>query len=661
MIKEHSKTIMAKLLANENITVKHGSYPTAFFDVRQRLLALPLWNNSEVYDLLLAHEVGHALYTNADEWESVRKTHSDIPQSTFNVVEDIRIEKLVLRKYPGLLSAFKRGYQNMFDTDKMGINRAKVIKLNDYQFVDRLNIKAKLRDLVKVEFTRDEQKIVHRAHAMETWQDVVDVVVMIKEHLARTLNNPSGIVMGMDVSDLDLDKNSEFFGELPESFKELMEKHTEHHDNKSAGESTSEGENKEISGASSTGGNSGITASEEDIKKAMVSETDAEMEEIKYSYVEKERDGTLTKVFEGVHPSHQKNILISFEKLQAQRKEFANSDETKKFILEIKDVVSCMAKDFEMRKSAYQFKKATVSKSGTLDLGQLHNYKFSDDIFLRSTKLGEYKNHGIVMLVDYSGSMSGIMPDVIRQLLILVSFCKKVHIPFDVWGFTSSNKLQYEVLGHVHVKSLAVFNLISSFMSKKEYTTAFSELVARTDKRKFYMTAYGYESMSDTPLNEALLSMTDVIKEFRRKTNVQKLSLINLTDGEAGPMSRHGFVKVVDTYEKYDYYGNFTEKILNRFKKSGLVDNTMNYFLLNYVPYSLQINDKKFGKKGYIVVDNKNGYDRVILLNSRDLNEAEELQIGSLKKSDISKAFKKFNSGKQKNRVVATKFSEILA
>lgn len=657
MIKEHSKTIMAKLLANENITVKHGSYPTAFFDVRERLLALPLWNNSEVYDLLLAHEVGHALYTNADEWDSVRKTHSDIPQSTFNVVEDIRIEKLVLRKYPGLLSAFKRGYQNMFDTDKMGINRAKVIKLNDYQFVDRLNIKAKLRDLVEVEFTKDEQKIIDRAHAMETWQDVVDVVVMIKEHLARILINPSGIVMGMDVSDLDMNENSEYFGELPESFKELVEDYTEHFNNKSAAESTSEGESRGISGASSTG----IPASEEDIKKAMQSETDAAMEAIKYSYVEKEKDGTLTKVFDGVHPAHQKNILIPFEKLQAQRKEFANSNETKKFILEIKDVVSCMAKDFEMRKSAYQFKKATVSKSGTLDLGQLHNYKFSDDIFLRSTKLGEYKNHGIVMLVDYSGSMSGIMPDVIRQLLILVSFCKKVHIPFDVWGFTSSNKMQYEVTGNVHVKNLAVFNIISSFMTKKDYATAFSELVARTDKKKFFYTAYGYESMSDTPLNEALLSMIDVIKEFRRKTNVQKLSLINLTDGEAGPMSRHGFIKVVDTYEKYDYYGNFTEKILNRFKKSGLVDNTMNYFLSNYVPYSLQINDKKFGKKGYIVVDNKNGYDRVILLNSQRLNESEELQIGSLKKSDISKAFKKFNSGKQKNRVVATKFSEILA
>ena len=58
------KGTLAKLLATENLTVEHRRVSTASFDVNNRVLVLPVWEASEtVYDLLVGHEVGHALYT----------------------------------------------------------------------------------------------------------------------------------------------------------------------------------------------------------------------------------------------------------------------------------------------------------------------------------------------------------------------------------------------------------------------------------------------------------------------------------------------------------------------------------------------------------------------------------------------------------------------
>ena len=67
-----SQSTLSRLLAKENITVQHGNYSTAFFDVKSRVLGLPIWKDvsKDVYDLLCGHEVGHALFTPLDGLES---------------------------------------------------------------------------------------------------------------------------------------------------------------------------------------------------------------------------------------------------------------------------------------------------------------------------------------------------------------------------------------------------------------------------------------------------------------------------------------------------------------------------------------------------------------------------------------------------------------
>ncbi|SVE36499.1 uncharacterized protein METZ01_LOCUS489353, partial [marine metagenome] len=72
----NTKSLLAKLLATENVTVEHGNYPTAAFDVKNRVLKLPVWKemSGSLYDLMVLHEVGHALWTPEEGWhESASK------------------------------------------------------------------------------------------------------------------------------------------------------------------------------------------------------------------------------------------------------------------------------------------------------------------------------------------------------------------------------------------------------------------------------------------------------------------------------------------------------------------------------------------------------------------------------------------------------------
>ena len=142
------KSVLARLLANENISVQQGNYSTASFDIVNRVMRLPLWKDmsNDLYDLLVGHEVSHALHTPSDP--NVLNV-PNVPFSFINIVEDIRIEKKILRKYPGLIGNFTRGYDELFEMDLFG---TKDKDLSTLPFMDKLNIKSKGRAAVEVDF-----------------------------------------------------------------------------------------------------------------------------------------------------------------------------------------------------------------------------------------------------------------------------------------------------------------------------------------------------------------------------------------------------------------------------------------------------------------------------------------------------------------------------
>ena len=139
---------LAKLLATENLHVEHRKISTAYFDVQKRVLALPIWKDvtGNVYDMLVGHEVGHALYTPLELLE-------DAPKDFVNVVEDARIEKMMKKTYPGLRKSFYQGYNELFARDFFGVKEQDVSKL---AFIDRINLHYKIGSLLQVPFSAEE-------------------------------------------------------------------------------------------------------------------------------------------------------------------------------------------------------------------------------------------------------------------------------------------------------------------------------------------------------------------------------------------------------------------------------------------------------------------------------------------------------------------------
>ena len=80
-----SKSILAKLLAAENITVSHQNIKTAMFNLKTRTLVCPVWKDmdGDLYDLLMGHEVGHALNTPEAGWHSAIHDENGKPLGKF--------------------------------------------------------------------------------------------------------------------------------------------------------------------------------------------------------------------------------------------------------------------------------------------------------------------------------------------------------------------------------------------------------------------------------------------------------------------------------------------------------------------------------------------------------------------------------------------------
>ena len=100
-----------------------------------------------------------------------------------------------------------------------------------------------------------------------------------------------------------------------------------------------------------------------------------------------------------------------------------------KFKKEAQKEVNYLVKEFEMKKSAGAYARATTSRTGILDTSKLHTYKYNEDLFKKVSILPDGKNHGLIFVLDWSGSMSREMLDTIKQLYNLIWFCNKVQIP----------------------------------------------------------------------------------------------------------------------------------------------------------------------------------------------------------------------------------------
>ena len=186
-VNKDAKSLLAKMLATENIHVVHKKMPTAYFDTKNRELGLPILKEmtGDIYDMMCLHEVGHALWTDNDEWMAIVKKDNDddLPKSFINITEDVRIERKIKAKYPGGLKSFLRGYAKLYRDDFFGTASRDFETMN---LADKINLHAKIGSITGITFNEEETVIYDKckdavtfAHAVEAARDLYEYC---KEH-----------------------------------------------------------------------------------------------------------------------------------------------------------------------------------------------------------------------------------------------------------------------------------------------------------------------------------------------------------------------------------------------------------------------------------------------------------------------------------------------
>jgi len=696
------KSHLAKLLATEDLVVEHKHVETAQFNVHTRVLTLPVWEkaSSEVYDMLVGHEVGHALYTPDSDWILTRK----ISPQMVNIVEDVRIEKLMKRRYAGISKTFYRGYQELSDEDFFCLENENIPTMS---LADRINLHFKIGNFVSIPFNANEQYIVEMVVACETFDDVLDAAEELYKFCKQEMQNK---------------KN-----EVPEGTQESSEGTQANVPNPGGGDD-GEGEPENMESDESYGG----TAETDNTFDDDFGDLDGEPEtKTVDSLADAIKDLASMDGYENVYIEVPKvdasKIIIDNKKIHdsfcewddVPAEAFEPIDiEFVKFKKDARKEVNYLVKEFECRKSADSYARATTSRTGVLDTSKLHSYRYHEDIFKKVTTLADGKNHGLVFVLDWSGSMCDVMLDTIKQLYNLIWFCKKVSIPFEVYAFTndypiaSSDEHGNPTLREpCYQKRDGVFAIPEYFSLLNLFTHKTNGKVLEEQMKNIFRLAMSFRrsywtnfmppiglSLSGTPLNEALISLHTILPEFKKETGVQKVQCVVMTDGEANWVKYHAelqrrweeepFIgvrsissscflrdrKLGTTYSLDTEWHEFTDILLRNLKDRFTDVNFIGFrvlesrdagaFIRRYCGYfgkEFESTMQDWKKKKAFTISNS-GYAAYFGLSANALAQNSDFDVSdTATKTQIKSAFVKSLRSKKMNKKVLSEFVELVA
>ena len=572
---------LAKLMATENLIIEHRQVNTASFNVETRTLTLPIWKvSNNVYDMLVGHEVGHALHTPSD----YVNIQNEIPQSYLNIVEDARIEKLMKRKFPGLSRNFYSGYQELY---KNNFFDTKGRDISSLLLIDRINLSFKigLHADTFIPFTEKEKELVKLVETTETFSDVIyaarKILEFSKNNKSETQSNSSG----------EIEKGSSGSSDSSEKFDEVNDSSdTKYDTNQTTKSDNSESSQSKDDNSSVPNTNGGDEKSFDDLEsitdkslnKFQESIIDYEAREIKY--VEIPDDFSLDSIITSNKDIHDlldkawKNTPIEhINKIKSDYIDYRNKN--------LKEV-NYLVKEFEMKKSAERYAKSSISKTGILNTSKIYSYKWNEDIFKKINIIPDGKNHGLIFILDWSGSMTSCLFETVKQVINLIWFCNKTQIPFDVYCFTNNGFEGNDVPEHHTLKSNQIYidrhfkllNILSSSSKINVETQLFNfwkvtqSICQKYDSQYSLMKTPPLFHLSGTPLMESIIVLHKLIPNFKSKVNCEKLNVIILSDGDSNPIYQiHDVNKLLRTSNKGDVCGNSLNDCSLRDKTTGRI------------------------------------------------------------------------------------------
>jgi hypothetical protein len=705
------KTLLAKLFASENIKIRHTTQiNTAAFDVKERVLYLPVWKNvtNELYNLLISHEVAHALYTPQNKMEEVI-AKGQMYKSLVNIIEDARIEKMIQKKFPGLKRDYYKGYSDLLERgffDQKSRNLTVENDIEQYNFIDRINLHFKIGNHVHVPIKDEREKdIIRRVDSCVTFNEVLKLADELMEELEEEieqLKQESGEEQegeGQEGEGQGEGQEGRGQGEGEQQIIDV-DQITFSDSGKSADGSDPSGESNstktkirvnKINGKPSSMGNSSNDGNVDIVSLNKFDIGDISKELIDYkvngiSYGKIPGDKILQK------------FIVSNKKLLTDIKENMSPSGIKMNKLVDNKMVNFMHKIFEQKKAASNYRKISISKTGQIDTNKLHNYRLKDDIFLKSSVYYDGKNHGVIMLVDFSGSMSNVLENVVLQVLELMEFCRKSKIKYKIFSFTSgyfSVDFEGEKYKNNDIRldeSTCLVELFNSEMglSDRDLVIENIQRMCNGDNTCRYITTGG------TPLISSLLVMNHIIKKFRSDFGIEVMNLIVLSDGEpTDSLSVYGGGNLLNrgnTSEKIfieiNEYKNFEIEKLSANDKGirhsdmfmslmkmykNLYDiNTIHFdlvgsskYALNDIKYKYGLDDIKNKKLSpfYSIESKKlnNFYDSYFVIESDSVFNDKKVNLSRKTATEIKEYMTSENSSFRLRSVIMKNFCEIVS
>ena len=363
-------------------------------------------------------------------------------------------------------------------------------------------------------------------------------------------------------------------------------------------------------------------------------------------------------------------------------------------------------KEFEMRKSATAYRRAKLSKVGQLDMKKIYAYKLKEDLFKQVMTKPEGKNHGMIFLLDWSGSMTNSMDNTVEQVIALAAFCQRIQIPYQVLAFSDSYSpmkfrnatANYDIkkvrgTNGLQVHSFHLLELFSHKMKQSEFNFMQDALLSNV-----YHSNINFWGLSGTPLNEALLYMVDYVGEFKKMYNVEKLSFITLTDGEGSALQgasqrimngkewgstlvHKSMLRDPMTGLQYNFSDNSTQQtntllqvIKDRYdaKMIGffVVHNTGQHTIRRFINYnsSSRMGHSNFEslilelrRKRAIALKNFASRDEMYIIVGTDSIQDNEIEANeNMSSSQLSKQLSKVMNNKKHSRVVLDRFLNLV-
>ena len=587
---------LAKLLAAENIAVEHAPVVTASFDVKNRVLRLPMWQEmtESLYHLLVLHEVGHALETPCDGWkgaidaveESDGRRVSRTFQGYLNVVEDARIERKIKAKFPGSRRDFHDGYKWLFESDFFNVKSTKPDELST---IDRINLYFKVGAHMHVPFSTEEQVFVKRAEDIHTWDEAVrlasDLLAFAKEKAEQEEEDE-------DMRDVSTRKDKDGDdGDDGDDWEDAEELGDDGDDGdaefgfKSDQDEVGDGndEDKPKPSRRASGGQIEEATTDKALSDKMQDLVDPTMlgRELRYVVFPKDIDSSNFIVKYGdILKFAQHDINLG---KAADYQTFANRVFSK-FRSDNNNAINYMVKEFEMKKAATAYSRSKQSKTGTIDTTKIHSYKFSEDIFRRLTVLPQGKNHGLVVYLDLSGSMSGHIRGAVEQMITLATFCRRANIPHRIYGFSTSlagagynhpaTKKYHDMRTKINAEwrnidnrvgkhfvypnaELSLLELFHESMNLRDFNFMCSTLLISSMIQNYttcdlvpagysnvkhyirdaifgkFRDPFEFLGLGSTPFNDSLMLGRDIITKFTKEKNLEIVNMVTITDGES--------------------------------------------------------------------------------------------------------------------------------